>query len=146
MGAPWLDPIAAGHPGVLFRVRAINVLVRIGALIALAPMGLVPVAWGIVATAYVNWIQSMLAARKVANLPLRAYLVALWPSLAVALIPLTCVLLSRIALSASGLAGWNLLMASSLVMGVTSILSLAIFDHPLWQEMKHLIRFGRSKL
>ena len=130
--------LAANQPGTLVRIRLVNVILRIVALVALVPYGLTAIAWGMVATAYCNWAQSVHAAHKVANLPVRRYLLVLFPSLMAGIVPVGLSFVARFGLSEAGTEGWALLVATGAVMAFLSIASLAIAKHPLWTEFATL--------
>ncbi len=137
--------LAADRPGMLIRVRFVNVVLRITALVLLAPISLTAVAWGMVGTAYFNWLQSIHAAHKVADLPIRDYLRMLLPSLIVALIPLALALSARFGLTALGISGWGLLVGTGAAMAGLSLASLAIAKHPIWEELLLLARRGSKR-
>lgn len=126
--------LAANRPGMLVQIRSINVLLRIAALVVLVPYGLTAVAWGMVATAYCNWAQSVRAAYKVAGLPVRQYLLVLFPSFMAGLVPVCLSLAARFGLSEIGIEAWALLVATGAIMTFLSLASLVLSKHPLWGE------------
>lgn len=130
--------LAASRPGLLMRIRAVNMVVRAAAVVLLAPWGLTAIAAGLAVSAYVNFAQSLLAARRVAQLDIPSYLLGLRRSLLTALIPLGVTTAALFALNRAGVSGWLLLVSIGLVMALGQVAALVLLKHPLWDEARHI--------
>lgn len=130
--------LAASRPGLLLRIRAINMAVRAIAVVTLAHWGLTAIAVGLAVSSYISLAQALDAARRVAGLDIGQYLLGLRRSLVAALVPLAITAMALLALEASGATDWRLLIGTGLVMAVAQGVSLILFQHPLWQEICHV--------
>ncbi len=136
--------IAEDRLDVVLRIRVVNLVVRVGLLIALVPFGLTWAAFAVLLSAYVNLVQNQLALRRHGGMSLRDFVTATAPSFAAGAFPVGVTLGARVAMAQAGIDGWTALLLSGACMGLATVASLRLFRHPLWNEGRMLfVRFAR---
>lgn len=128
--------LAADRPGLLLRIRTLNVLLRLVILVITAPYGLAAIATGIASTAYFNWAQSIGAVRTVADLKLADYFRNLAPGVVVAIVPLIMLAGTRMLFTVFGVDGWYMLVSLTMAMAVFAFGALWVFKHALFDEVR----------
>lgn len=135
--------LAVGQPGRLFRLRLINIVLRLIALFSLSPLGLDYIAAGMVATAYVNFAQGLQVTHRYAGLAWGTYLRALTPTFAVGVLPVLLVFGFRHAVLDNFVDQWLTLLCSGGAMACLALATLWLAKHPLWLEITHLFRWRK---
>jgi O-antigen/teichoic acid export membrane protein len=128
--------LAAGRPGMLLRIRAINTILRVLLILLASPFGLPAMAVAVAVSTYINLAQSILAARTGAGIPIRDYARSIADSVKVSMAALLAAWLAPLALA--GAAHHNAiatLAAAVAGAGAAWLIVLRATHHPLWMEV-----------
>lgn len=137
--------IAEGRVDQSNKLQFVVQAVRVASLGLAFPFGLLGVCWGLVASSIVGAAISQLFLRRLIDLRLVELVGACVPSIKTALTTVTPVVTLALLAEQNENSFVRFLVSGSLLTGISWLLSLMLWQHPFWNEIKNMTRRIRAR-